>query len=298
MDLNQIGFFIRLVELGSFTRAAAELGAAKSSVSRALMRLEEDLGVRLIERTTRKLSLTTAGRAYFDQVRGALATISDASEMVRQMGQEPRGTVRISAPPDLAIVLTPIVSRFIRCFPKIHLQLLFTMRVVDLVEEAIDLAIRVGHSKDSSLSVRLVGHQTLGLFASENYIRRNGRPGKLADLTGHDCVLFRSQGGGQDWRHTLSLWNGREAESVDISGPLEVDEILAIRQAVADGVGIGLVPLFLTAKGDRLIRILPKYKSQPLPVNVVSVSRRLEPARVAMLRDYLVESLGKFRWNG
>lgn len=294
MDLNQISLFVRVVEAQSFTRAAAELGTTPSSASRALMRLEEDLGVRLLHRTTRKLSLTAAGRNYFDRVRGALGALDEASTAASEMGEEPRGVVRLTAPPSLSGPIIPMLAEFLRKYPQIRVELSFSQGIVDLVEEGVDLAIRIGRLKDSSLIERRVGSLRLGLFASRDYVRRKGRPQRLADLAKHDCVLFRSQGGKTTWR----LFDGQREHAVEVTGSLAVDEIPAAHQAVLAGVGIGFISFFVSSRLRSLVRVLPKYTAADAPVSLVSPSKRLEPARVVLLRDFLAAKLASLPWQG
>lgn len=294
MDLNRVSLFSRVVEAGSFTKAATQLGITTSSVSRALQRLEEDLGVRLLQRTTRRLSLTAAGRAYFDQVRGALALLQEAGAAATEMGEEPRGVVRVTIPPSLVNQVIAMLASFQQRYPKIRVELSVAQRVVDLVEESFDLAVRVGPLRDSSLVARRVGTLRSGLFASRDYVRRRGRPQKLADLAKHDCVLFRSHGGKTTWH----LRDGERERTIEVTGPLEVDEVPSAHQAVVAGVGIGLMSFFVSARMRGLVRILPRYVSADIPVSLVSPSKRLEPARVVLLRDFLAVHLAALPWRG
>src|SRR5258708_18325501 len=141
VDLNAVATFVRVVERGGFTSAAASLGVPKSSVSRSVKRLEQELGVRLLQRTTRRLNLTEAGRAYYESVANALAGMDEARAAITDMQDTPRGTVRVTAPPDIgAILLAPIVARFVRKYPEVRVELSLTSRFVDLVHEGIDLA--------------------------------------------------------------------------------------------------------------------------------------------------------------
>lgn len=294
MDLNRVSLFSRVVEAGSFTKAATQLGVTTSSVSRALQRLEEDLGVRLLQRTTRRLSLTAAGRAYFDQVRGALALLQEAGAAATEMGEEPRGVVRVTIPPSLVNQVIAMLATFQQRYPKIRVELSVAQRVVDLVEESFDLAVRVGPLRDSSLVARRVGTLRSGLFASRDYVRRRGRPQKLADLAKHDCVLFRGRGGKTTWH----LRDGERERTIEVTGPLEVDEVPSAHQAVVAGVGIGLMSFFVSARLRGLVRILPRYVSSDIPVSLVSPSKRLEPARVVLLRDFLAAHLAALPWRG
>lgn len=200
MDLNRVSLFVRVVEAGSFTKAAEEIGITTSGASRALARLEEDLGIRLLQRTTRKLSLTAAGRTYFDQVRGALAQVREASTAASEMGEEPRGNLRVTAPPAMVTVLIPFLAEFLRRYPRISIELLSSQRIEDLVEQSIDLAVRIGRLRDSSLIARRVGRMVTALFDSKRHVKSNGSPNKPSDLAKHNCILFRGHGGKDTWR--------------------------------------------------------------------------------------------------
>lgn len=294
MDLNLVSLFLRVVEAGSFTKAAGELGMTTSGASRALMRLEEDLGVRLLQRTTRKLALTAAGRTYFEQVRGALAQVNEASAAASEMGEEPRGTVRITAAPAMTVILIPFVAEFLERYPKIRIELVSSQGIVDLVERGLDLAVRLGRLRDSSLIARRVGSLVRGLFASRQYIERNGRPRSLADLSRHNCVLFR----GRDGKDTWSLRSGKREYRVAVSGSFEVDDIMSMYQAVAAGIGIGAISFFSSTRIGGLVRVLPGYVAGDVPISLVSPSRRLEPARVVLFRDFLAAKLSSLPWRG
>jgi DNA-binding transcriptional LysR family regulator len=294
MDLNRVSLFTRVVEAGSFTKAAAQLGVTTSSVSRALQRLEADLGVRLLQRTTRRLHLTGVGRAYFDQVHGALALVREAGATASEMSEEPQGTVRVTVPPSLASVLVQMVATFHQQYPKIRVELSVAQRLVDVVDEGFDLAVRVGPLRDSSLLARRVGTLRSGLFASREYVRRHGQPQKLADLAKHECVLFRGRGGKALWH----LRDGDRVRSVEVTGAFDVDEVPSAHQAVRAGLGIGFISFFASARVRGLVRILPRYVSSEMPVSLVSPSKRLEPARVVLLRDFLAAQLAALPWRG
>jgi len=294
MDLNGVNLFVCVVEAGSLTGAAKSLGITTSGVSRALMRLEEELGIRLLQRTTRKLSLTSAGRTYFEQVKGALALVAEASVAAAEMGEQPRGSVRLTAPPALAGLLIGLIAEFQERYPNILVELTCSQGIVDLVEHGLDLALRLGRLRDSSLMARSVGHLVTGLFASRDYIRRRGQPQKPADLAGHNCVLFRGQGGRDTWR----LRAANRACTVQVNGSLDVDDIPAAHQAILTGIGIGSISLFSSQRIPGLVRVLPRYIYADLPINLVWPSKRLEPARVVLLREFLATKLSAQRWRG
>ena len=294
MDLNTVRLFAAVAEAGSFTKAGSALGLTTSGVSRALSRLEREVGVRLIQRTTRKLNLTEAGRAYFEQVKGALALIEEAGAGVSEMREEPRGLVRITAPPAMTNALIAMLAEFLGRCPEVRVELLLSQGVEDLVERSIDLAIRVGRLRDSSLVARRVGHMVTALFASRAYIKRRGIPRTPADLSHHNCVLFRSPDGKDVWR----LRDGKREFPVEVSGSISVDEIRALHQAVLAGVGVGSISFFARSQMKGLERVLPRYTSGDLPISIVSPSRRLEPARVVLLRDFLAAGLAALPWRG
>ena len=291
MDLNRITVFVRVVEAGSFTGAAAVLGLRKSSASRSVAALEADLGIRLLQRTTRKLSLTDAGRAFYDRARDALAGLDEARNAVSSLGAAPRGLVRITAPVDLAADLAAVTTVFLRAHPDVRVETLLTARYVDLVKEGFDLAIRAGSLADSSLLARKLGESEFGLFASPAYLDAAGRPRRLADLARHECVLYRAGSATARWR----LSGPRGDEEVSVRGRVDTDELAFVRAMVLAGFGIALLPVStmirpLVASGV-LERVLPRYALRGAVVHVVWPSRRFEPAAVALFREALAEAL-------
>lgn len=291
MDLNHVAIFVRVVESESFTAAAAALGLPKSSVSRSVTHLEEDIGVRLLQRTTRRLSLTDAGRTYFTRAKEAIAGIDEATAEVADMGKEPRGVVRVTAPADLAItVLTRLIGDFIKKHPNIHVELSVSSRRVDLVEEGFDLALRAGKLEDSTLIARKLASSSLGLFASPAYLRKAGRPKTLADLADHECILFRARGGRATWKFTGPTG---EEESVEVHGPVSSDEMLVIQRACDANLGIAALPLFTVtrcAKHSDVVRVLPEYEQHGGALYLLSPTVRHEPARVGLFREFLAKS--------
>lgn len=296
MDLNLVTAFVRVVEQQSFTGAAKSLNLPKSSVSRRVTELEEELGVQLLHRTTRKLALTEAGRSYYEQAERALSELNAAAETAAGMDTEARGIVRVTAPVDIGVMgLADIVAEFLREYPEIHVELSVSSRVVDLVDEGFDIGVRAGKSRDASLVARRVGNAALGLYASPEYLKTRGRPKTLDDLARHDCVLFRAQHGKAVWK--LDGPDG-EASSVEVSGRLNVDEMLFVRQAIGVGLGIGLLPTIVIATCARVSslepveRVLPEFSmGGGAEVSVVTPSGPKRPRRVTLLRDFLVQRL-------
>jgi DNA-binding transcriptional LysR family regulator len=291
VDLNRVAVFVRVVEDGSFTAAAAALGVRKSSVSRSVAALEAELGIRLLQRTTRKLSLTDAGRAYHERARDSLAALEDAALAASALGAEPRGVVRVTAPVDLAGDLAPVTSEFLRTHREVRIEMVLTARYVDLVKEGFDLAVRAGPLTDSSLLARRIGDSELGVFASPRYLDVAGRPRRVADLTRHDCVLYRA---GTGMTATWHLTGPRGDEEVVVRGRADTDEFAFVRAMLVAGFGIGLAPTHLmapfVASGD-LERVLPRFARRSAPVHVVWPSRRFEPAAVSLFRAALAAAL-------
>lgn len=291
MDFNDIPVFVRVVEAGSFTEAARVLGREKSSVSRSVSRLEEDLGVRLLQRTTRKLALTDAGQAFFDRVRGALSGVEEAASTIQELGGEPRGIVRMTAPADGdELGLAEIIAAFHTKYPEVHVELTLTSRHVDLVAEGFDLALRAGKLADSTLIVRKIGNSDVAAFAAPSYLERRGRPGTLADLTRHECLLYRARNGRALW----SLAGPNGAESVEVTGPMSADNLHFVTRACAAGLGVALLPIAMAGRfvgGGALEHILPAYRFTGGIFAAVLPSSTFVPTRVALLRDFLVDHL-------
>ncbi|MBX3233966.1 MAG: LysR family transcriptional regulator [Labilithrix sp.] len=292
MDLNHVTAFVRVVQDGSFTAAAKALGLPKSSVSRSVAQLEQDLGVRLLHRTTRKLHLTDAGTAFHDRVARALADIDEAQSAASDLQRELRGVVRITAPVDLGVwAVAGIAARFVKKHPTVHVEVRLGSRVVDLVAEGFDLAVRAGKLRDQSLIARRVGSLELGLYASAKYLARRGAPASLADLAQHDCVLLQTDSGPMTWK--LVGPDGDE-HAVEPRGSISADDISFMKKAVLAAGGIALLPLFLCAREEasgKLVRVLPDYRLGGSDLHVVYPSVRYVPQRVVAFRDYLVREL-------
>jgi DNA-binding transcriptional LysR family regulator len=285
-----------VMEAGSFTAAARDLGLPKSSVSRRVSALEKSLRVRLLQRSTRKLVLTEAGRLYFERARAALGGLADAGATVTDMSHEIAGPIRFTAGGDNTGLLASLISEFLGRYPKVQLDVVMTPRRVDLVTEGFDLALRAGPLIDSSLIVRRLGRTDCRLFASRAYLRKAGKPQRVSDLARHRFVLF----GEPHERDRLRLTGPRGEETVKIEGPLVVHEMSFAADAIAAGIGIGLVPEAyhgwaitggLRSPRRDLVHVLPDHGVTGSELNLVSPPTAYEPVRVALLRDFLAERL-------
>lgn len=294
IDLNRIGTFVRVARAGSFTAAAKELGLPVSSVSRTVAALEEELGVRLLHRTTRRLSLTDVGQHFFRRMVTVLAEAESAARAVMGFAVEARGLVRITAPPDLGgqQQLPAILRRIRERHPGLSFELLLSTRVLDLVADGIDLAVRAGVLPDSSLVARRVRDSSLGLFASPEYLERRGRPRSLDDLSHHDCLCYGSRDGKLPW----TLVGPGGARTMIVKGPIVCDDMIFLRDSASVGLGITLVPVDIVSsavKEGRLVRVLPRYGRTGGAVFVVWPSQKLVPAAVVAARELLIEELEK-----
>jgi DNA-binding transcriptional LysR family regulator len=291
MDLNRIAVFVSVVERGGFSAAAKSLGLPKSSVSRSVALLEKDLGVRLLHRSTRKVSLTNAGQAFYERAASGVGALQRATSDVSDMDAAMRGTIRLTVPVDAGVwLVAPVVAAFVKRHPHVYVDVQLTSRVVDLVEEGVDLALRAGRVTTASLIARKLGSIDSALYASRRYVERRGTPETVADLAAHPAVMFRPT----DGRVTWNLVGPRGATPADVTGPVSSDDFSFVRRAVMGGVGIGRLPLFLCAhavKRGTVVRVLPAYRIPGAPLQLVYASARHPPQRVAALRDALIEGI-------
>ncbi len=283
--------FAAVVEAKSFTAAARRLDLPKSAVSRRVSELEDALGVRLLQRTTRSLHLTEAGVAYYERMRRVLEAFGDANDAARALQGNPSGVIRITAPADFAArVLPGLLARFLVEYPEVRIDLALTNRRVDMVAEGFDIAFRFGKLEDSSLVARKIDIGGLSIVASPRYLAQHGTPRRVADLAHHEVIVFRVPSA-DSW--TLEGPNGRE--TVRVAGRLSADDLNFVREAALRGLGLALAPAFLVA-GDierkALTHVLPKFSVPGGEFHIVYPSARLLPRRLSLLIDFLLAELG------
>lgn len=294
MDLNEIAVFARVVQTGSFTAAAAALGMPKSSVSRKVSELEERLKSRLLQRTTRTLSLTDVGRTYYEYCSRIVAEVEEAERAVSSLQDTPRGPLRVTAPLNFAFV-GPIVAEYLKRYPEVQLELVCTDRVVDLVEERFDVAIRAGTLADSTLIARSLGHAPRFLVASPAYLKKRTRPKAPEDLAQHDCMLF---GAGAERGLRLE----RDGRVVELQVPVRfrVNDSDMLHAAAVAGLGVALVPLFRCTsdlKNRRLERVLPGWNAPLTPINAVYPSTRHLSPKVKRFVDHVQAAMTPPIWE-
>lgn len=288
-DLDLVARFVRVAEARSFAAAASRSGLPKSTLSRSVSRLEQNLGVRLLERTTRSLRLTDEGLRLFETASRGIATIDEALDLATDSPQNLRGTLRISAPPDLGeTMLAELVVRFCERQPQVRVEMELSNRYVDLVKEGFDLALRAGVLRDSSLVARKLTDIGFGLYAATSHVQRFGLPKKPADLEGQEFVLFRPVNGEQ----RIQLRGPKGTSRLHVTGRVTSDDLTLVRRCCILGGGAALLPLF-SGEADvatgRLVRLLPGYESSGGGLHLVYASSRLAPARLTAFRDFALE---------
>lgn len=292
--------FVRVVEAGSLSAAGRALGLAPSSVTRRINELEAALGVRLLQRTTRKLSLTEAGETYYERAREIMGAVEEATLAVTERRGVASGILRVTVPASLARRhMAPAAADFMAQFPAVKVAMTVTDRMVDLVGEGMDLAIRVGRLEDSSLLARKVGEARRLLCASPAYLERAGSPASPADLTEYACLCFRDHPGRTLWRFRKA---GRRAD-VRVSGPLVANDGEALVAAALAGLGLVLVPAWLVGSevGDgRLVALLPDHDPDPpsTPLYAVFPPGPYSPIKVRAFVDFLAARFaGEDAWS-
>jgi DNA-binding transcriptional LysR family regulator len=268
MDLNEISVFVKVVQLGSFTQAARQLGMPNSTVSARVASLERRLGLILLRRTTRQLHLTDVGQAYFRRCLNGLEEIARAEVELVSSQSEPQGKLRIAAPVELGSnILPPIMADFSKRYPKVDIETVLTDRVVDLLSDGIDLAIRMGQLRDSSLMAKKLGSVSSGLFASPLYIRKSASLENPKQLSQHQLLQFTPFG-----KTSWELTNKKTAVKIAVPGRILANDLNMLKAMAVSGAGIVLLPSFLCLteiKEGRLVHLLPEWRTGVAPVHFV-----------------------------
>ncbi len=292
-ELQELLIFAKVLELGSFSKAAQQLGLAKSSVSKKVSALEQQLGVRLLQRSTRHLHVTEEGQTLYEHCLRIQQELDEARAELAGLRDKPRGTLRISAPPLWGQTrLAHLLPEFLSRYPDVTIDLHLTGRYSDLIAEGFDLAIRIGELADSTLISRSLGKIHPVLCASNEYLEANGCPQAPRDLEEHNCISWRPHG-----RPQLTHWEfskGSKASRVKIDGNFSSNDVIAVKTATLHGAGITLLPSYLLQeeleKGT-LQELLPKYRMPEVPIYLLYPQRRQVPAKVRVFLDYLLATL-------
>jgi DNA-binding transcriptional LysR family regulator len=282
MRHDEIAVFVAVMEAGSFVGAARALGTPPSTVSARVAALEQRLGVTLIQRTTRKLRPTDAGQRYFEECRDALRKLEAAEEWLTDSARGDSGTLRLTAAVDISqTILPPVIAGFRDAYPKISVELIVTDRLVDLIAEGIDLAVRPGPLRDSSLIVRAFRQGPTGLFASAAYLKRRGVPKRIEDLKHHDIVGFSRIPG------KLQMLRGNRQVALSFEGEVTCDDMMTARALIEHDLGIGFLPAFLAEDATPpLVRVLPQLVHRLSGVFFAYPAQRYVPRRVRSFIDF------------
>jgi DNA-binding transcriptional LysR family regulator len=285
--LTSLTAFVRVVDTGGFSAAGRRLNMSTTMVSNHVQALEERLGARLLHRTTRKVSLTEVGKAYYDRCIQILADIEQADDIAGAMQSTPRGTLRIYTATHVVPFIAPVVSEFLTAYPEVKVDLSMGEGTIDLIEEGFDVAIRMTPPPDSSLIVRSLATWRHVLCCSHGYIEAHGRPEQLSELAERNCLRHVNYPY-DEWRFVDR--KGAPA-SVRISGRLICNSGETLRRAALDGIGVALAAGFLVhddLESGRLVRLLPEYRPIEFSMNAVYPHRHHLSAKVRTFIDMLV----------
>jgi DNA-binding transcriptional LysR family regulator len=290
MDLlSPMTTFVRVVEAGSFTAVAAERNTTQPTISRQIAALEDHLGTRLFTRTTRALTLTDDGRAFYERALRALEAVAEAESAVGRRRGKPAGLLRLAAPVVFGrLHLVPRLPAFLARYPDVEVEMIMSDGFADLVEQGIDLALRVGEVTDPGLIARRIGTVRRVTVASPAYLKRRGIPKTPADLADHDCIVYTRLATGNRW--TFETPTG--PTTVAVKGRFRVDNSEGVREAVLGGLGIAVIPSFAFRDelGQGTVReLLEAFEPRRLPMHAVHPSRRLVPLKVRALIDFFAD---------
>lgn len=292
--LENIRVFMRVVDLGSMSAAGRHLRMSPAVVSHRMMQLEQHVGVRLLNRTTRQVTVTEHGRAYYDACIDVVETVERAEAMVSGAGVLPRGNLRVTAPLSFGRhFLLPLIGSFRAQNPEVAVRLRLSDHLIDLLGETIDVAIRLAVMPDSSFIQRKIADCPRLLCASPGYLERNGMPETPDDLHNHQCLLLRFPGS-QQFRWTLQTAGG--PVTLPVAGALDADDSDVLTAWALSGQGIVLKPVFEIAdhlKAKRLVPVLPANPPEPVVLAALYPHRRLVPAKVRSFADFMVAEAGK-----
>lgn len=295
--LRAMETFVRIVDRGSLTAAAAALGVSAPSVVRTLAALEAALGVRLLARTTRRIALTDEGREYYQRCRRVLDDVGEAEAAMSARRSAPRGRLVVTAPVQFGRMhVVPLVLDFMSRHPALHIDLRLLDRIVDLLEEGIDAAVRIGRLPDSSLVAIPVGQTRRVVCASPAYLKRAGVPKSPADLAAHRCLSSSGVTPGNEWTFAVERGTAR----VPMTPALTSNQIDTVLDACARGMGLGQFLCYQVQPlldGGKLRRVLTAYEPAPIPIQVVYPGARLLSSNVRAFVDWTVPRLRKGRFG-
>ncbi|AVT48048.1 LysR family transcriptional regulator [Shewanella baltica] len=290
---SALPIFVTVVECGSFSLASQKLGLSKSAVSKRITLLEQSLGIQLLHRTTRSLSLTEAGARYFDYVRPAVKLAADGLDAISELQQAPQGSLRIAVPMVFGrLHIGPLIPEFLRRYPKIQLQMQMDDKTTDLIAGGFDLAIRIGELPDSSLIARKIAPCLSVICASPEYLARHAAPQTPQQLSQHNCLFYSYFRDGVEW----TFLSPQDPTRIQPNGNYQVNNSDAIHQATLDGLGIANLPRFMVDSDLQAGRLQALLADHPLPehgIYAVYPQRKHLPTKVSVLIEFLMELLAE-----
>jgi len=291
LDLNAMALYTSVVEHKSFSAAARRLGVPVSTISRKISDLEEALGIRLLQRSTRKLRVTELGQTYYEYCRRGLDEFETGISLINDRQQEVSGTLRISIPPNLSdVLITPLACEFQTIYPKTVVKILVTERYVDLIEEGIDLAFRVGTLQDSSLIARRILTFRHLLVASSQYLEKNGEPEHPSELINHRLITFDGWQGQAIWE----LHHKNEKQKLVVDSALCINEMAGLQYAAEASQGIANVPAIICADAlakKKLVEVMPDWKFATTSLSVIYPSNRNTSRIVKLFMDFCAQNI-------
>ncbi|MBD3785518.1 MAG: LysR family transcriptional regulator [Sphingomonadales bacterium] len=289
--LTEMEAFATVVDQGGFTDAAKKMGISKSAVSKHVSALEARLGARLLNRTTRRVSPTEIGLAYYDRARRVLNDAGEADALVTSMQVAPSGLLRISVATDFGVnLLSPVLGDFLQEFPEITVNMVLNNRYVELISEGFDMAIRVGELEDSSLRARKLTETSRRMIAAPDYFKRYGRPQKIDDLNDHKLLHYSNQSNGNVWKITAPSGERRQVRS---NGWLTVNDGQSLLHACIAGLGIAYLPSFLYAEAMKkglVEEAMPELPMETLGIYAVYPPGRFTQPKVRAFIDFLAQT--------
>ena len=291
--LAAMNALVKVVASGSYAEAARRLGLTRSSVSKAVMELEQSLGARLLDRTTRRVTPTEAGLAYYERCLAILAQVEETEAQVSRLHDEPKGTLRVNAPMSFGtLYLGNAIADLMIRYSDLKVELTLTDRLIDPLEEGADVTVRIGTPTDSSLIARRIAPARIVLVASPDYIEKHGEPETPGDLVEHRCLSYGHTTSLQRWHLTE---NG-ESVSVSIASCMSSNNGDVLREAAVKGIGIAILPTFIVGNdiaAGRLKLVLPNNRPPDLTIHALYAPNRYLAAKTRVFIDFLVDCFGK-----
>lgn len=294
IDLPEMRVFVAVVTDGSFTTAADRLGTDKARISRIVSRMEKKLGAQLLTRSTRRLSVTEVGRDYFERAMSILTAAEAAEAAVAQQSKEPKGLLKLTAGSEFGtMVVDDWIAAFLKIAPKVSVEAEYTNRLVDIIHEGFDVAIRVGVLEDSGLSARRLGEVSYGLYAAPGYVKDSPVIATVADLRRHSLIMKTTRG-----RCNWTLLSGESSEKITVSPRCAVNSTIAAKNLALSGLGVAHLPRFMAeplVNAGTLSCVLPGWAEAPAPVHAVFASSRYMDPKV---RSFVDLCLSAFKAGG